>query len=273
MARQTSGAILCPSCGQLISVNAEICIHCGQRQPGLWGFGPMLRNLLSHYGFTEIFNAFCILLFGISLILTPMAYIFHSFLGPSMQALDLLGMTGAYAMQEGRWWTVVTAIYLHGNILHIYFNLSAIRQLAPAVEEFFGTARFILIFTVSGILGFVVSNWRGIPATIGASGSLFGLLGALVYYGRDRGGAMGTAIYKQSWQGAVANLLMGFLLPFINNWAHMGGFAGGYLVAMLLGYAEKRRENLVMQLLALGAVLLTIISFGFVIWRIVVLKI
>jgi rhomboid protease GluP len=272
MPRQKSGSILCPSCGQLISVNAETCIHCGQRRPGLWGFGPMLRNLFGHYGFTEVFLTFCILLYGITLVLDPKAIFqmrgFFSFLSPSIQSLDAMGMTGAYAMQQGRWWTPITAIFLHGGLLHIYFNLSSIRQLAPAVEEFFGTTRLILIFMISGILGFVVSNWWGYPYTVGASGSLFGLLGALVFYGRDRGGAFGTAIFKQSWQGALANLLLGFFIPIINNAAHIGGFIGGYLAAMLLGYTEKRRENMTMQISAFSVIGLTAIAFGIVVWRI-----
>jgi rhomboid protease GluP len=267
MPRQTTGSILCPSCGQLISVNSEVCIHCGQRRPGLWGFGPMLRNFLGDYGFTEIFFAFCVLLYGVSLILDPKG-ILQNFLSPSMRSLDALGMTGAYAIQQSRWWTLITAIFLHGNLLHIYFNLSSIRQLAPAVEEFFGTSRLILIFMISGMLGFAVSNWRGIPFTVGASGSLFGLLGALVYYGRDRGGAFGTTIFKQSWQGALANLLLGFFIPVVNNWAHIGGFVSGYLAALLLGYTEKRRENLTMQLLAISAMALTVLAFGIVAWKI-----
>jgi len=232
----------------------------------------MLSNFLGQYGFTEIFMAFCITLYIISLLLNPKAVFqamgLFSFLSPNMQSLDALGMTGAYAMKQGRWWTLLTAIFLHGGLLHIYFNLSSIRQLAPAVEEFFGTPRLILIFMVSGVLGFVFSNWLGIQFTVGASGSLFGLLGALVYYGRDRGGAFGTAIFKQSWQGALVNLLLGFFLPIVNNWAHIGGFIGGYLTAMLLGYTEKRRENLAMQISALSSVGLIILVFGIVAWRI-----
>lgn len=294
MSRQISGSILCPSCGQLISVNAETCIHCGQKRPGLWGFGPMLRNLLGNYGFTEVFMAFCILLYGVSLLLDPKAIFqmrsFLSFLSPSHDSLERLGMTGVKAIVQGQWWTLITAIFLHGGLLHIYFNLSSIRQLAPAVEEFFGTTRLVLIFMISGIFGFVLSNLVGtlyliyfrymidpnswfhflldVRYTIGASGSLFGLLGALTYYGRNRGGSFGVAIYKQSWQGALANLFLGLFIPIINNWAHIGGFISGYMVAMLLGYIEKRRENMSMQISAFSVIGLIIIAFGIVAWEI-----
>jgi rhomboid protease GluP len=100
-------------------------------------------------------------------------------------------MTGSYAMARGRFWTLITAIYLHGSLLHIVFNLLWIRQLGPAVEELFGTSRLILIFTFSGVAGFIISNLVGIQFTIGASGSIFGLLGALIYYGRHCGGVFG----------------------------------------------------------------------------------
>jgi rhomboid protease GluP len=143
-----------------------------------------------------------------------------------------------------------------------------IRQLAPAVEEFFGVARLILIFTVAGIVGFVASNFVGIPFTIGASGSIFGLLGAVVYYGYSRGGEIGSAIFRQSMQWALVVFLFGFFMSGINNWAHGGGFAGGYLTAMLLGYSERKAESYAMKMAALGAVGLTIVAFGLMVWNI-----
>ena len=93
---------------------------------------------------------------------------------------------------HGEWWTLVTAIYLHGGVLHILFNVLWIRQLGPAVEELYGPARCFVIFTVSGAAGFVVSNLLGVPFTVGASGSIFGLLGAMVAFGRRRGGVFGS---------------------------------------------------------------------------------
>lgn len=275
MARIKSGSMLCPNCGQLISVNAERCIHCGRRNPGLWGLTPLLRQFLrGGVGFAAVITAMCVTLYAIGLLLDPAAVMrpqgFLNLLSPSMKSLYNLGMTGTYALQQGRWWTLITAIYLHGGVLHIFFNLLWVRQIAPTVQELFGTARLIVIFTLSGVLGFVVSSIFGVPFTIGASGSIFGLLGAMIYYGRSRGGSFGMAIYRQIGQWALVLFVLGFVMAGVNNWAHAGGFASGYLSAMVLGYAEKRAENFTHQILALGAVALTLVAFATALWTVVV---
>ncbi|MCH8957391.1 rhomboid family intramembrane serine protease [candidate division KSB1 bacterium] len=106
-----------------------------------------------------------------------------------------------------------------------------------------------------------MSTFAGNYFTIGASGSIFGLLGALVYYGRKRGGSFGTAVYKQTGQWAIVLFIFGFLFPGIDNFAHGGGFIGGYLTASLLGFIEIKKENRTHQLLALGAIGITILAF------------
>ncbi|MFQ5707728.1 MAG: rhomboid family intramembrane serine protease [bacterium] len=260
------GSILCPNCGKLISANASECVHCGMKNPNLWGMSGYLRKILGgQMSFIPVISAVCVVLYVISLLLDPSALLqthgFLSFLSPSGRSLDRLGMTGYVAMYRGHWWTLITAIYLHGGLLHILFNVLWIRQLGPAVEEFFGVSRSFIIFTVAGILGFVVSNFWRIPFTIGASGSIFGLLGALVYYGRKRGGTFGSAIYRQTGQWAIVLFVFGFLFPGINNFAHAGGFIGGYLSAALLGFTESKKETFTHQILALGTMGLTLFAF------------
>ncbi|RMF66554.1 MAG: rhomboid family intramembrane serine protease [Calditrichaeota bacterium] len=260
------GAIICPNCGKLISANAEQCIHCGMKNPNLWGFSGVLRKLFGgRISLVPIISAVCIGVYVLSLLLDPRA-VFQGggllgFLAPSMPSLNALGMTGSFAMARGQWWTLITAIYLHGGLLHILFNVLWIRQLGPAVEEFYGVSRAFLIFTISGALGFLVSNYWGIPFTIGASGSIFGLLGALVYYGKKRGGTFGMAIYRQTAQWAIVVFILGFLMPGINNFAHAGGFIGGYLSAGLLGFSEVKKETHTHHLMALAAIALTVLSF------------
>ncbi len=271
-------AILCPNCGKLISANAEQCIHCGMKNPGLWGMGGIFRQMFS-ISFIPVITAICVIFYVLSLLIDPSSIFqihgFLSFLSPSMAALDRLGMTGTIAMARGQWWTLITAIYLHGGILHILFNVLWIRQLGPVVEEFYGVARTFAIFTIAGVVGFLFSNYAFIlsprfviPFTIGASGSIFGLLGALVYYGKQRGGAFGMAIYRQTGQWAIVLFVLGFLMPGINNFAHAGGFIGGYLAAALLGFSEKQPERFYHQILALFLIGLTGLSFliVFVTW-------
>lgn len=213
----------------------------------------------------------CIALYLLAIILNPAALFnfrggFLNLLAPDFEVLIKLGMTGHLSYTSGALvklplWTNITAIYLHGSLLHILFNMLWLRQLGPAVEQMYGAARFFIIYTIAGIAGFLLSSLFSSFPTLGASGSVFGLLGAIVYYGRDRGGMFGQAVYKQYLQWAVVLFLIGFMMSGINNWAHGGGFVGGYASAMLLSYQEKKRENITHRYVALGALILTVIAF------------
>ena len=264
--RKTTGSIVCPSCGRLISVNASECIHCGRKNPGLWGFGPYLQRWLGRAGVIQALIAACVIVYLISLLIDLSALLqprgFLGLLAPSTRALDRMGMTGRYALIMGRWWTLVTAIYLHGGVVHILFNMLWLRQLGTMVEELFGRSRTWLIFTLSGISGFFFSDLFGIMFTVGASGSIFGLLGALIFYGRRRGGYFGSAIYRQVGTWAIVLFLFGFFMPAVNNIAHAGGFAGGYLAARILGFQEFRLESVRHRRLATATFLVTIVCFA-----------
>ena len=98
--------------------------------------------------------------------------------------------------------------------------MMALRQLGPFIIHEYGFHRFVVIYIVSGIGGFLMSLLAGVPLTLGASASLTGLIGAVLYYGRSRGGYYGDAVYKQAMGWIVGLLIFGFLAPGINNWAH-----------------------------------------------------
>lgn len=270
MFRKTSGAILCPSCGRLTNAEAPVCLVCGRKNPGMWGFAGPLRALFRRWNFTNAVTAACVALYIVSLVFDPLAALrprgFFDVFSPTGRALDALGMTGSVAWAEGRWWTLLTAIYLHGGLLHILFNVLWIRQLGPAVEELYGPARLVVIFTVAGVAGFVVSNSLGVPSTIGASGSIFGLLGAIVAFGRKRGGAFGRMVLREYGQWALVLFVFGFLMPGVNNWAHGGGFAGGFGAGLVLSLAEHRVETAFDWLLAGAAIALTVAGFALALW-------
>jgi len=273
------GSMLCPNCKRLISVNADECIHCGYKQPAMWGFAPVLKNIFGQFDLVKGIIAFCAAMFILSLLLDPrkisLSVSFFNFLSPGVESLFKLGASGALAIRMGRWWTLITAIFLHGSIIHIAMNMLWVRQLWTPVEEFFGVSRAIIIFIFAGFLGFVFStiwNFNVQHITLGASGSLFGLFGALIAYGRKRGGYFGQAIYQQMLYYAVILLFMGFMMPRVDNSAHIGGFIGGYLGAVLLGFTEYRAETRWHHLLALGLVLLTLLSFGYNIYLIILGK-
>jgi membrane associated rhomboid family serine protease len=182
-----------------------------------------------------------------------------NFLSPSSRALFLFGESGALPVFAfGRWWTVLTAGWLHAGLLHIFFNMMWIRQLAPPTSEMYGPSRMIIIYTIAGIVGFTASTLAGafIPIlggagfTVGASAPIFGLLGALVYYGR-RSGSSVVGDQAKSW--AVMLFIFGFFFPGVDNWAHLGGFVGGYATAKFLDpLRPERLDHLIMALVCLA---------------------
>jgi len=171
--------------------------------------------------------------------------------GPSSPTLFLFGASGSLPVfVYGRWWTVLSAGWLHGGALHIVFNVMWVRQLGPAVADMFGAARMIIIYTVAGICGFLLSSFAGayIPPlpllsgaqfTIGASAPIFGLLGALVHYGHR-----GSSLVKQeALRYAIPLFVFGLIMPGVDNFAHAGGFAGGYLASMWLDPMKRERMD------------------------------
>lgn len=252
--RQTSGSVVCASCGYLVGVRDDRCYHCGRRNPGLFGFAPALRSLGHDLGFVPFVTGFCGVMYVLSLAAggIEMGGGLFGFLSPSAPSLLAFGAAGAYPVFElGRWWTLLSASWLHGGLLHIAFNLMWIRQLAPAVGELYGPGRMVIIYLAAGLAGFAASSaagayislpWPlgGAELTIGASASIFGLLGALVYYGR-RGGSSLVRGQAVSW--AVMMFVFGLLMPGVDNYAHAGGFAGGYLAGRILDPLRPEQIN------------------------------
>jgi rhomboid protease GluP len=190
-----------------------------------------------------------------------------NFLSPSVRSLFLFGASGVVPVfRYGRWWTFLTAGWLHAGALHILFNMMWIRQLAPATSEMYGASRMVIIYTIAGVAGFAASTLSGafIPFlggagfTVGASAPIFGLLGALVLYGRRTGSSI---IGDQAKSWAVALFIFGFIFRGVDNWAHLGGFAGGFLAAKLLD--PLRPERLDHLIAALVCLALTAAAIGF----------
>jgi rhomboid protease GluP len=259
------GSMICPGCGKLIGVDEQRCPFCGSWRPGMYGVTPQLQRLFGRtLDLDAVIVGACIGLYVLALLLDPGALFqihgLFSFLAPSSRALLRLGMTsGGILLDYRMWWTVFSAIYLHGGLLHIFFNVMWIRQLGPGVSEVYGPARSFVIFTVAGAAGFLLSDvapsfLAGGAPTIGASGSIFGLLAALIVYGRRRHIHLMTS---QLWQWAVVMFVMGFLMSGVNNWAHLGGFAGGWVTATMMRFEDEKREAPLLQLTALALLVLT----------------
>jgi rhomboid protease GluP len=257
-------SILCPHCSKLISADERTCPHCGISRPGArWKNIPVTRGLLQSDQLIKTIIYANVGMYLISLLMNPTRMGLSAnpfmFLSPSNGALLLLGSTGTIPIDQGhRWWTLVSANYLHGGILHIVFNMIALYQIGPLVLREYGANRLIGLYTLGGIFGFLVSYFAGVRLTLGASAAVCSLIGASLYYGKSRGGAYGQAIYKQISGWVLVLFLFGFLVPGINNWGHGGGIVGGIILGYFLGYQERTRENLFHKSLAGVCVVLTV---------------
>ena len=275
LGRQRTGSVVCASCGSLVGVNDDRCYNCGRRNPGLWGFGPLLRRFGNDFGFVTVVVYGCGTLYVATLLVSLLigenilgGSIF-SMLGPGPRSLFLFGASGAMPVfVYDRWWTVLSAGWLHGGALHILFNMMWVRQLGPAVEDIYGGARMIIIYTIAGIAGFFLSSFAGafVPLpflhgaqfTIGASAPIFGLLGALVHYGK-RGGS--SLVRSQALYYAGMLFVFGLIMNGVDNYAHAGGFVGGYLASVWLDPLKKERmDHFVGAAICLGATALAIVA-------------
>lgn len=204
-----------------------------------------------------------VLFFAISLLLSTREGGVGTFLSPSQGSLMLLGATGTYPIDNfGRDWTVISANYLHGGIIHLIFNLMAIKQIAPWASSEYGGSRMFTIYSLGGVIGYVISYFAGVPFTIGASASICSLIGALLYYGKSRGGAYGSSVYREVSGWVISLFLFGLIFPGINNWGHGGGIIGGIIIGALIGYNERRQENRFDQALALLIGVATVVLLG-----------
>jgi len=268
MARLDKNSMLCPNCRKLISMDEPRCPYCGLSNPGArWKKGISLLSLRDPYDIIKILIYTNVALFIVSIILNPTSIGLSAnpltFLSPGSRSLLLLGATGTLPIDQfHRWWSLVSASYLHGGILHILFNMIALRQLAPFVISEYGLHRFFIIYTVTGIIGFLLSYIAGVPFTIGASASVCGLIGAILFYGKSRGGFYGEAIFRQTMGWVIGLVLFGFMVPGINNWAHGGGLMTGIATGFFLGYHEKIRENLLHRGLSVACMVLTVGILG-----------
>jgi rhomboid protease GluP len=235
----------------------------------------MLRNLSADFGFAQLVVGACVTLWVATLLMTVMSGGaigtggFLSALSPSTTALVVFGASGNVPVfGYGRWWTLLSAGWLHAGLLHIAMNMYWVWQMGPAITELFGSARTVIIYTAGGVAGFALSTLAGqyfpnLPLlhaaqlTIGASAPVFGLIGALYHYGRT-----GSSVVKQMAVSIMVQAaIFGLLVPGIDNFAHLGGFAGGYLTSAFLNpMTRERGDHMIIALVCLAATLLSIVA-------------
>ena len=265
MPRTVTTTILCPNCRKLISADEAHCPYCGTSKPGSWMHNnPVARLLNDPARFIKGIIYVNIGMFVLSILFSFQELSLSmgnplKFLSPDIRFIGLLGATGTIPINEmHRWWTLISANYLHGSILHILFNMMAFRQIAVLIVREYGLYRMFSIYTFGGMIGFWISYLRGTPVTIGASAAICSLIGAALYYGKSRGGVYGRAIYRQIGGWVLIIFLFG-IIPGIDNWGHGGGIAAGILLGYLFGYHENKKETRLHKTLARLCVLATAI--------------
>ena len=163
-------------------------------------------------------------------------------------------------VQEGEIWRLVTCMFLHAGIIHIGFNMYSLYIVGRQIEDFFGKWRYLVIYLLSGISGSLLSvGFNPDVLAVGASGAIFGLFGAMLYFGYNYRGYIGTIVRSQVLPIVVYNLLIGFFIPGIDIFAHIGGLIGGLMVANMLGTIENKKYNV-------SNILLFSIYFGFLVY-------
>jgi rhomboid protease GluP len=156
----------------------------------------------------------------------------------------LFGVLDAESVRRGEVWRLITSTFMHYQFTHILFNMFGVYIFGRFVERIFGLGRFLTVYLVSGVSGALLSFALNDAPSLGASTAVFGLFGALLAFGQFDRRAFAMTIGMSVYALLIINLVSGFLTPYVDNWGHIGGLVGGYLLAMVVGvpgYDNKKR--------------------------------
>ena len=259
---QNVRSIICPNCRALLGPELRVCRYCDtelgkpRRQPAA------ASKLIPQENFTTI----VILLVNFGLfIATLLMTMKNTQDGGFLMQIDgsilrLFGAKDALFIAHGEWWRLITAGFLHAGVFHILMNSWVLLDLGRNSEEVFGTSRFLVIYFASSFCGFVASLfWSPHAISVGASAAACGLIGAMIAHGyRNRSSY--SSFYIR-W--AVIIVLIGLMPGFhIDNAAHLGGMAAGFVIAYLTGTPHYIHPvELVWKVVASAVLLVVIYSF------------
>lgn len=200
--------------------------------------------------FTKIIIAINVLVFLFALLFNGSSFLINNFsvYGP--------------LIRHGEIYRLLTGTFVHIDFFHLLFNMYSLYVIGSQIEGFFGRTKFLIIYFLSAIMASLFSILlNSNVASIGASGAIFGLLGAMLYFGYYYRVYLGNTLTSQIVPIILINLLMGFLLSGIDNFAHIGGLVGGIVTTMALGIDEKSDKNS-----KINGVIFAIIIFAFLIF-------
>ncbi|MGN1371110.1 MAG: rhomboid family intramembrane serine protease [Candidatus Coprovivens sp.] len=182
--------------------------------------------------FTNLIIIACIIMFIIECIMDGAGVLFK---GVTTSTAINLGANIRALLQAGEIWRLVTAAFLHANLIHLALNMYSLYIVGSQIETFLGKVKFLIIYFISAIAGCLLSAVSSGSPSVGASGAIFGLLGALLYFGYHYRTYLGNVVKTQILPIIVLNLAIGFMSTSIDNFAHIGGLIGGIFTTMALG--------------------------------------
>ena len=196
--------------------------------------------------FTKIFEPKKIVITPILILLCVIVFIAMYIWGNGSEdtlTLIMFGANNRYLVQAGEVWRLATSMFLHIGIIHLFVNMYSLYIIGRQLESFIGKFKFLVVYLGSGIIGSLLSVVVHSNLSAGASGAIFGLLGSLLYLGYHYRLYLGSVLKTQIIPVIVVNLLIGFMVPGIDNFAHIGGLVGGYLITMALGVPGKSKRS------------------------------
>ena len=196
--------------------------------------------------FTKIFEPKKMIITPILIALCVLVFISMYIWGNGSEntiTLLLFGANFRPLVQAGEIWRLATSMFLHIGIIHLVVNMYSLYIIGKQLESFLGRWKFLIVYLGSGILGSFLSVVVHSSISAGASGAIFGLLGSLLYFGYHYRLYLGTVLRTQIIPVIIINLLIGFMVPGIDNFCHIGGLVGGYLLTMILGVPGKTRKS------------------------------
>ncbi len=198
--------------------------------------------------FEKVFSPKKIIMTKLILLICVVMYIIlginsNNFLNIGINSLVDFGGNNLLLVQSGEIWRIISAAFLHVSLIHLLVNMYSLVIIGTQVETFIGKLKFLFIYLISAIVGSLLSlifNEVNI-VSVGASGAIFGLMGALLYFGYHYRLYLSEAIKNQIIPVIVLNLILGFMVSGVDNAAHIGGLIGGYLASMAIGIENKSK--------------------------------
>ena len=175
--------------------------------------------------------------------------------------LIVFGANVPELIQAGQYYRLITAGFLHIGLLHLLINCYSLFIIGSQIESFFGRTKYLIIYFFSLICGNLLSMSFTNGLSVGASGAIFGLLGAFLYFGYYYRAYIGGSIIRQVIPVIILNLLLGFMSTDIDNAAHIGGLIGGFLITYALGIKYKHKKSQI-----INGTIMSVIFAGFLVY-------